>query len=315
MKRLFYILTSVVLLVACSSDDDGLKSAGNDVRVPLEIVASITLPVEGITRAAETAWEAGDKIGIFVTNRNTSTIYPSDEPAKGTNVEYSFDDGTNYETYGTTYRLFTPNSNKIYLSDTRVDVYGYYPYSETYSNPEVIGINVENQTSQNAIDFMRAKRGNVSNENASVELLFQHKLVKLVFNLKQGEGLLPDELKEATYLGMTIGNQRTQANYNIFTDAFTMTSDPSAITPIRASSAPSGYVRTFEAIVLPNGSGNSAQDRTVTITFYRNANDQIVNTFKIPGTTVFNSGYKYTFNVTVNATSIVVDKDKYTEQW
>ena len=138
-----------------------------------------------------------------------------------------------------------------------------------------------------------------------------------MFNLKQGEGLLPDELADATYLGVTISNQPYEATYNVYTDAFTFRQGYSnnIIYPVRAASATTGYVRTFEAIVLPNGPNNLQVDRTVTITFYRKSEDTIVNTFKIPTATNFVSGNKYTFNVTVNATSIDVDPLKFAEQW
>ena len=321
MKKLIYILFGASLFVGCSSEDD----SRSEERVPLRIAAGIEMTAEGETRAVETAWEYNDKIGVFITDRISTTIYTdasSGSPVEAKNLEYTFDDGSNYETYGNTFRLFTPTT-KIYLPSTPVAVYGYYPYSAkkldeiTDVDPEAVEIDVSSQTSQKAIDFMRAKNGNVSNSNTSVELLFQHRLVKLVFNLKQGEGLLEDELKDATVLTMSVGSQFTKAIYNVYSDAFIIAGGATLtdITPVRASSAPTGFVRTFEAIVLPNFGSNSAIDRKVTITFYRKAEDTIVNTFTIPYTTYFNPGYKYTYNITVNATSIRVDPLKYTEQW
>ena len=315
-KRLFYILTSMVLLVACNKDDENQSTTGNDKRVSLEIAANIGMQAEGTTRAAETHWDEGDQIGVYVQKKD-GTIFVDDASTAGKNLLYTFNDGTNYETNGSTYRLFAP-SKKIYISSDPVDVYGYYPYNASASlDPTAIPISVEDQSSQERIDFMRAKKTNVSNGNVSIELLFYHRLVKLVFNLKQGEGLLPDELADATYLGVTISNQPYEATYNVYTDAFTFRQGYSnnIIYPVRAASATTGYVRTFEAIVLPNGPNNLQVDRTVTITFYRKSEDTIVNTFKIPTATNFVSGNKYTFNVTVNATSIDVDPLKFAEQW
>ena len=320
-KRFIILPLTLALLTACSNDED--DKSRTDKRVPLEIVASIDLQAQMFTRAVETAWESGDKIGVYMILHSATTpaIYEDAEHTKGENMPYTFDDGTNYETYGNTYRLFTPNSKKIYLSETSVDVYGYYPYAAKKKNntddldPTAIEIDVSNQTSQKAIDFMRARTGNMNNENIAIELLFQHRLVKLVFNLKQGEGLLEDELKDASSLTMTIGGQPVAATYNLYNDAFIITAANNDITPVKASSAPTGYVRTFEAIVLPNGASNPAGDRTVTIEFFRNSKDIIKNTFTIPGSTYFEKGFKYTYNVTVNATSIQVDPTKYTEQW
>lgn len=316
MKKLIYILFGASLFVGCSSEDD----SRSEERVPLRIAAGIEMTAEGATRAVETAWEYNDKIGVFITDRISTTIYTdasSGSPVEAKNLEYTFDDGSNYETNGNTYRLFAPTT-KIYLPSSSVDVYGYYPYTAKNDlDPTAIEIDVSSQANQKAIDFMRAKTGNVSNSNTSVELLFQHRLVKLVFNLKQGEGLLEDELKDATVLTMSIGSQFTEATYNIYDDAFLIAGGQSLtdIAPVRASSAPTGFVRTFEAIVLPNFASNAAIDRKVSITFYRKAEDTIVNTFTIPSATFFDPGHKYIYNITVNATSIRVDPLKYTEQW
>ncbi len=313
MRKILILLTMAVGLSACNNDDSS-QPANNGEQLPLNIAGSINMLAQGVTRAMNSQWESNDQIGVYITNHNTQAIYTGENDQNGANLLYTFNDGTNYETNGTIYRLFTPPS-KFYLSETSVDVYGYYPYSSTLTDAKKIPIDVSTQTSQKAIDLMRARTDNVNNNNAVVELLFQHKLVKLVFNLKQGEDLLDDELKNATYISMTIGNQPTSATYNIFDNTFDITSGSYDIIPVKSESAPEGYVRTFEAIVLPNGTNNAAADRTVTITFYKTYENRVVNTFTIGSGTTFVSGTKYTYNVTVNATSVEVDDNKFAEQW
>ena len=338
LKKKYIILSMAMgLFAACSSENDGVTPIENGERVPLQIVASIDVQAKGITRASETAWDAGDHIGVYVTETGKETPFTGVNDTPANNLKFTFDDGTNYETYGNTYRLFTSSTDKIFLSSEAVDVYGYYPYVEPTKttvgeeiivkpDPKKMDIDVSNQTSQKAIDFMRARKGNVNNGNAAIELLFMHRLVKLVFNLKQGESLLPNELIDATYLGMVIKDQYYKATYDIYAQdnesPFTIdVSGKMDIYPVKAAAAPTGYVQTYEAIVLPNYTGtyavtnNPVVNRTVEITFYRRADDQIVNSFIIPSTIWFRAGYKYTFNVTVNAVSVTVDTDKYTEQW
>jgi hypothetical protein len=335
LKYTCQLLALSLIIAACSSDAEDLKPGEGDERVPLQIVASIDAQANGITRASETAWDAGDHIGVYVTATGKETPFTGVNDTPANNLKFTFDDGTNYETYGNTYRLFTSSTSKIFLSSEAVDVYGYYPYveptktlggEEVKPDPKKMDIDVSNQTSQKAIDFMRARKGNVNNGNAAIELLFMHRLVKLVFNLKQGESLLPNELSDATYLGMVIKDQYYKATYDIYAQdnesPFTIdVSGKMDIYPVKAAAAPTGYVQTYEAIVLPNYTGtyavtnNPVVNRTVEITFYRRADDQIVNSFIIPSTIWFRAGYKYTFNVTVNAVSVTVDTDKYTEQW
>ena len=313
------------ILAACSDDGDPTLS-DNGGRVPLIIQAGIDMQARAYTRASETSWEYDDKIGVFVTNHNSKSLYTDDAAGgKGNNLLYSFDDGENYETWGNTYRLFTPATQKLYLSTTTVDVYGYYPYQElsedNYPDPALtdpegtvimpnIPINVKDQTPQKKIDFMRSRPLSASNSNAAVKLMFEHKLVKLVFNLKPGEGLLSNELEEPITLSLTIKNQPTKATYDMKEDEFSIVGESNNdIIPFTAPSAPVGYVRTYEAIVLPN----SNTSHKVEIEFYKKEKDKITNTFTID--TSLRSGYKYTFNVTVNAVSVTVDTEKYTEQW
>ncbi len=304
-------MTMALALTACS--DDERQNADNGEATPLNIAANISMQAEGITRAAETHWDEGDQIGVYITTHNTTTIFS--EEAK--NLLYTFNDGTNYETNGSIYRLFSPE-RRFYLTESSVDVYGYYPYSAGVENPEAIPVTLSDQSSQESIDLMRAaNKIGVNNSNAVIRLLFQHRLTKLVFNLKQGEDLLDDELEKATYLEISIGNQKTTATYNIYTDAFTATGDATTIVPIELGTTAEGYVKSFECLVLPNDeTSNPAANRTVTITFYQTYANRVVNTFTIGSTTSFAPGTKYTYNVTVNATSVpVVETDTYTEQW
>ncbi len=313
-------------LTACTSDEEDQMTTGSNELVPLNIVANIDVQARGTTRASETAWEEGDQIGVYITNHGTQTI--NTETTAGANLKFTFDDGANYETYGNTYRLFTPSARKFYLSSTYVDVYGYYPYSATKKDgttpldPKAIEVDLSelvsptSDTNLNDLDLMRARTANMNNNNAKVELLFQHRMAKLVFNLKQGDTMLPNELKDATYLNVTIDGQPVEATYNIYEDAFTIEATSNTFTPIRAATAPLGYDRSYETIVLPNGTNNPGKSRTVTITYYLKSNDVIVNKFTIGSGTLFKSGYKYVYNVTVNATSVSVEQENtYTEQW
>ncbi len=313
------ILTLAIgLLAACSSNDDELTRADNGRRVPLEIVAGIDVQAKGITRAAETSWEVDDKIGVYMTSYRTFNIFTDGDGTRGENLEYTYGDGTNYETWianDHVYRLFIPSSKNVYLSSTSIDVYGYYPYKTPLANPRDYAIDVSNQTDQKALDFMTAKHDNINNTYNAIELLFQHRLVKLVFNLRQGDGLLTDELANATFHEFSIDKQPTTASYNIFTSTLSIVASSSNISPVKKESPTPGYDLTYEAIILPNGENNAASNRTVTITFYKNADDKVTNTFIIDNETAFEEGCKYVYNVTVNATSITVDPEKFTDQW
>lgn len=316
-KRYFITILAVGLLTACSNDGD--TPTQSDEQVPLRIESSIGLLGTGVTRASETHWDAADKIGVYVMVHNsTSEVFTDVTNTEGVNLPFTYadvDDDAHKETYpesGTTYRPFS--GSVIYLPKTgSVDVYGYYPYSAAATNANAIPVSVSNQTSQAAIDFMTADRSagqvnDLTRSKSTAKLLFNHRLVKLVFNLKPGTDMLEGELTNAT---LTLDKQPVKATYNLITDGIDMTAGTSILTAVNSASAPpDGYKKTLELIVLPNGTNNLAADRTVTITF-----GSTTNTFTIADTTSFAAGKKYTYNVTVNATSITVDKDKFTDQW
>jgi len=314
-KRYFITILAVGLLTACSNDGD--TPTQSDEQVPLRIESSIGLLGTGVTRASETHWDAADKIGVYVMHNSTSEVFTDVTNTEGVNLPFTYaDDDAHKETYPgsvTTYRPFS--GSVIYLPKTgSVDVYGYYPYSVAATNANAIPVSVSNQTSQAAIDFMTADRseGKVNDLTRSLrtaKLLFMHRLVKLVFNLKPGTDMLEGE--ELTNATLTLDKQPVKATYNLITDVIDITAGASILTAVNSASAPPvGYEKTLELIVLPNGTNNLAADRTVTITF-----GSTTNTFTIANATSFAAGKKYTYNVTVNATSIKVDKGKFTEQW
>ena len=316
LKKILILLTATLLLAACSSDSD--TSVTNDGRrVPLQVTGYIADTPHGITRAYGTYWEAGDQIGLYAVNSDTT------EPIEdGSNVCYSTTSGGN--TTGPTFLLFSTSTPIILPATGNIDVYGYYPYSSGVTTPAAVAVSVSKQDPQNAIDLMTTGKVSTSTHNGTTpinsanskcELLFQHRLTKLVFNL---------DLTEMGTVGttsLTIGSQKTSATYSIYTDVLTCSGDANqTITAVESAPAPADYDKTYEAIVLPNGSTNPAVDRTVTIvvdgrsyTFTiaksgASSNNKVV-------TSSFDAGKKYIYNVKVYPFTIEVDTEKYTEQW
>ena len=332
MKKILIFLTITVLLAACSSDSD--PAVTNDGRrVPLQVTGYIADTPLGITRAAGSAWEADDQIGVYAVESNTTK--PIED---GSNVCYSTSSGG--ETSVTLYLPFTTSTPIILPSSGNIDVYGYYPYSAkkkdgtTNFDPEHVEIDVSTQS----IDLMTTDKVSttthggttpISISNPSCELLFQHRLTKLVFNLNLSE---MGTIKE---IALNIGSQRTAATYNIYDDKLSCTGDANkAVSAVTLETASTVYNMTFEAIVLPNNdtkvignenhpitiTGNPAVDRTVTIVVDGRS---YTFTIAVSGadssnkviTPSFASGNKYVYNVKVYPFTIEVNPQNYTEQW
>lgn len=324
MNKILIFLTTTLLLAACSSDND--PAATNDGRrVTLQVTGYIADTPLGITRAVDTSWETGDKIGLYALPYDNTTT-----PIEGgSNVGYVLT-GSSGETNGTNYKVFTSISTSITMPSTgNIDVYGYYPYTVEATTPTAVAVDVSAQTEQKSIDLMTTGKVSttthdgstpISMANPSCQLLFHHRLTKLVFNLKAGEDFTTSDIAGATAL--TIGSQKTAATYNIYTDVLTCSGDANqTITAVALATANSGYGKTFEAIVLPNSTtDNPAVDRIVSIvvdgksyTFTIAPDGGVDGKIKVHNT--FEAGYKYIYNVTVYPFSIIVNPDKYTEQW
>lgn len=315
LKKILILLTTTLLLAACSSDSD--PAVNNDGRrVPLQVTGYIADTPHGITRAHGTSWDAGDQIGLYAVNSDTT------EPIEdGSNVCYSTTSGG--ETSGTIYLPFTTTTPIILPPTGNIDVYGYYPYSSGATNPTAVAVNVSTQDPQNAIDLMTTGKVSsstyggstpINSANSTCQLLFQHRLTKLVFNLDL------TEMVSVSTTSLTIGSQKTSATYSIYTDVLTCSGDANqTITAVRTTNE--ALSKSYEAIVLPNdASTNPASDRTVTIVVdgrsytFTIAKSGASSSNKVI-TSSFDAGKKYIYNVKVYPFTIEVNTEKYTEQW
>ena len=145
------------------------------------------------TRATETSVEQGDKIGLYLTEYTGETPAPLQISGNWANNVAATLDGTDWVT-----------AKKIFWSDNRMDVYGYYPYmSLTSVDEQPFSIALDQSTERvgdqlggyEASDFLWAKTEGVDQSAETVTLQFSHRCSKLVIKLVKGssyEGELPD---------------------------------------------------------------------------------------------------------------------------
>lgn len=328
-------MMGIVLLGACSDDTEEGRS---NERVALQIESCIEAEVHASTRAYNDIWENKDSIGVFLTNTNTSNIYTDETGTRGSNLKYIIDkielytsDSISETSNGTVFRNF--KGTDVYLPTTYIDAYAYYPYKTQDGNhdgiddwlPTAIPINVSDQTNQNAIDFMctdltndEANWKRLSKNSSTARLRLKHMLVKLKFNLKVGSDLLPTEITITEYnegrLKVGVGNMPTTATCNVFSATSANYSNNATIyaVPVAAKDITAGYQMTFECLVLP-----TTTPHTVTVTIGTTSNTFTICDGIDTDVTAFEAGHLYTYNVTLNATSIRVETDmnRFTEQW
>lgn len=164
---------AVLLMTACSNEEDtGISS-------PVEARFTASIADVAVTRAANTSWDEGDRIGIT----GTTGAKPY------TNIGYHTPNGDGE---------FEPinKAATIYYQDrNRVPFTAYYPYKEGAENP-TLSANTKDQKNQKDFDFLYGEGHGAVDEAA--ELTFEHKMAKLVLHVVAGNDVTKEDIENAT---------------------------------------------------------------------------------------------------------------------
>ena len=230
MTKFFALALLAGAMVSCSTEDTA-PSTQND-KVAVQFTGGISVN----TRAAGVAWADGDKIGIFMTEAGKTLS--ADVIKEGVdNVCYQSNGSIGFSPVSGGKTVFFP-------IDGDVDFYSYYP--QTTVNDYKVALNMADQKSQEAIDFMYAKTTGCNKANPQVELKFNHKLSKLILNVQPGNGLTQDDLNNLT---VTIKDQNTTATFNLADGVISGEGNPDNI---QMKAVQVGKI--YEAILLPTAS-------------------------------------------------------------
>lgn len=156
-----------------------LAACGNDEQAGTDTAAGFTASIgaERNTRAAGTAWDKGDAIGIYGTSGGNAYA----------NVCYTTAEGNGD---------FAPKGDPIYYQDdSEVTFTGYYPWTDLQGTTSVTA-DTWLQASQKQFDFLWA-HAKGSKAAPNVAFTFHHQMAKLVLTVKKGADVSFDEVKEA----------------------------------------------------------------------------------------------------------------------
>ena len=290
MKKQAFIcvLLAAVLLPGCSEDGENTPQP-TDGRVALEATSGIRMN----TRAYDNTWEAGDAIGIYMLDGETTD---GDGNHKYTTAETA-ETGSFTAAEGQT--LYFP------VNGAQRDFAAYYPYRETLAESNVYTVDVKNQTPQKDIDLMgAAKVTGKDKTNPKVAFVFTHKLVKLAITLKaDGTSLTDADLAGTT---VSLSNQQTAATYNVVTGGEAVVT---AGTPADIALHTDGLKA--EGIVLPAA---STEDMVLTFTV-PNLDNQAFhwNVNSAAQSKAFVAGSKYLYTITISKVGVEVSST--VEDW
>ena len=251
------ILTLAVFAFGCQLDDSFEVQV--EEKVPISLKGDINQLA--VTRASDNGFAAGDQVGIWAVNYNEDTpgtLTLKDNQA--TNVRFTFDGSSTW----------TPDYD-IYYKDknTRVDIYGIYPYTSAISSIEAQPFEVQEDQSTvsahgsmggyEASDFLWAKHEAAVPSPSVIQLLFQHKMSCVVVTLTEGDGFTDGEF-ETLSQSVLINNVKRSALINLATGEVTATGAVSA-----RSTIPAAYENGFRAIVVPQTVSSASSLFSITL--------------------------------------------------
>lgn len=303
-RKSIRILTAaccVLALAACSNEDvmpdvtDGVTDNAAQFTGNIERV---------ITRATNTSWGQGDRIGITGTSGTTDYINVSYTTAAG-DGNFSVTEGAG-----------------IYYQDTEdVDFTAYYPWQNELTGKESLAFSTKEQSRQSTFDWLWASaKGNKAVDKGKVQFQFYHKMSKMVLTVKAGKDVAYTEAASAV---CSLDNLAITGTFNrkngavtaddesatlTFANSGTSADDTSDATPDGSTSVKYGLILipqaftgdkmlTFTANVKTSGA-EEPQTFTATLDLSEVEGNGSKNELQL--------GYQYNILINVNKTGLTV---------
>lgn len=281
MKKLLFLAATVcTILSSCSKGEEPNIEPTPEAQVKIPI----NLAIGDYTRANDTAFETGDKVGLYVVNYNGSTA--GTLAASGNhvnNMQFSYGGSS-----------WSPASAIYWLDKTtHADFYAYYPYSASANTAaHSYSVKVDQSTEDNywASDFLWGKTSDVEPTAEPVAITTKHVFSNILIYLEAGKGFTAETLAAATK-SVKINNIKTAATINLATGAATATGNATTITPWNVGSY-------YRALIVPQ----TVADGTALITVNIDGTD-----YTLTSGMTFVANKQHKFTVTVNKSSGGVD--------
>ena len=207
--NIFIVASALALMFSSCQQSDMIS---DDANKPM--LFSIVTP-GGHTRVADGAFEAQDKVGVYVTDYiNDTTPAPLQISGNRANNETMTFDGS----------VWTAE-RPIYWGDGKSDVYAYYPYLEVEDinkQPFSVATDQSEEGAYETSDFLWAKAEGVAKSDGAVSLQMKHSMSRLVVKIMAGEEYIGSLPSDATvHLHSTVTDaQLSLANGSVVKDPY-----------------------------------------------------------------------------------------------
>jgi len=154
-------------------------------------INAVCVPSENAVLDNDTAFEDGDRAGLYVVNRINGKIQ-SLQPS-----------GNYIDNMRFTYHSTWTPSQPIYWMDeqTKADFHLYYPYSSKMDNPRYWPVDDPTDPSTEAVmqpaDVLVGHAYNVAPTSQAVEIKARHMMSRLTITLQASQGMTEEKLRDA----------------------------------------------------------------------------------------------------------------------
>lgn len=229
MKKYLFFAAACVAIASCSKGTDDVQEFPVEDKLPINIATTIT---HTATRATDTAFENGDKVGIYVVNQ------PDELLASGNHAD----------NVAFTYSGSWSGATQLYWKDqtTKADFYCYYPYGTPSSVSAHTFATKADQSllaDYKASDFMWGKNTGVTPTATAVPITVKHLFSNALIYVKAGDGFT-DEALAAADVQVQINNVKTTAAIDLATGAATATGTATSVVPYNEGSY-------YRALIVP----------------------------------------------------------------
>lgn len=231
------LLCTIPLFTACVNEIESEDSSGT---VPIKFSTKVS---NTNTRVTDTAFEKGDKVGLYAMLPSTSI------------TEKRYIDNIWLECGEN--EIFTPEKTVFYpAGDATLDFISYYPYLKTGIPIGKSTIPVSTQTDQSKdgnrvlSDFLIASEEDIASSEDAVELQYKHKFTKIKIIITPGAGEDVTKMYNAKPRIIATGFN-TKAEYDTKTDTFINLTEEADIIPHGEWNITSGNLTGKEFIIIP----------------------------------------------------------------
>lgn len=323
-KMAFTLLAATSLLAACSDDIDNGTSNGNGNNNEITFTTNVNSVLTGKAATFDNNEALKTEGNFTCTAYNAETTTPFFEPTtvewNSTNSKWEFVGGR-YWMYATALDFFA------YMPAEKPDYITNISYS-TARQPQFTCTLPSDQSDTKEFVCALTTDRNKTNSSSGVKMKFYHPFARLKFELNSGSGSNVT-INSVTLSGLATtgtctfnGTSGTNIDGNGVCNFFYhSTKSSSGIMPVWSSLSGSANLVATEIdgttpyLIIPNTYAAGAITITVNATWTGISSTTVNKTATNNKTITWEPGYSYLFSLTLSGDILIVDTEKFTEQW